>query len=297
MELRPVIQQRSSIMFTVLCTTFGLGACMPASIPAPLPTVTQVPPTATLAPTRVPMPTLTLTPTLIPHPSPTSTPVSDTTSVFTDDFTSSCILPKEDDVDHTYKCENGEYTMLLKTADSARWVFYPIPFDDAVVEMNARVISGSGDIEYGVVLRMSKDGNNGYVFGLTNNGEYGAYLYSSQGWIELVSPTASSAVKTGTAKNRLKLIAQRNQIAFYVNDQFLNTVTDSTLSEGFGGFYFSGRSPNVKVAFSDLSVSQINRPLTLPRPKPTPTPEIPAIPAGLGGLIVINRNTAKLTRD
>ncbi len=185
--------------------------------------------------------------------------------------------------------------MLLKTADSARWVFYPIPFDDAVVEMNARVISGSGDIEYGVVLRMSKDGNNGYVFGLTNNGEYGAYLYSNQGWIDLVSPTASSAVETGTAKNRLKLIAQGNQIAFYVNDQFLNTVTDSTLSEGFGGFYLSVRNPNVKVAFSDLHVSKINRPLTLSRPQPTPTPEIPSIPTGLGGLIVINRYGQEFT--
>ena len=101
----------------------------------------------------------------------------------------------------------------------------------------------------------------------------------------------------GMATNRLKLIAQGNQIAFYVNDQFLNTVTDSTLSEGFGGFYLSGPNPNVQVAFSDLRVSKINRPLTLPRPRPTTTPEIPSIPAGLGGLIVSNRYGQEFTFD
>ena len=69
--------------------------------------------------------------------------------------------------------------MLLKTANSAGWAFYPFSFGDAVIEMNARVVSGSGDIEYGVVLRMSRDGNNGYVFSVTNNAEYEAFLYSS----------------------------------------------------------------------------------------------------------------------
>ena len=74
-------------------------------------------------------------------------------------------------------------------------------------------------------------------------------------------------------------------------------MTDSTLSEGFGGFYLSGRNPNVKVAFSDLNVSKINRPLALPRPQPTITPEVPSIPAGLGGLIVVNRYGQEFTLE
>ena len=57
------------------------------------------------------------------------------------------------------------------------------------------------------------------------------------------------------------------------------------------------QKPDAQVAFSDLRVSQINRPLTLPHPKPTSTAEIPPIPSGLGGLIVVNRYEQEFTLE
>ncbi len=252
-----------------------IGCAAPAT-PTPAPTSTPIPPTDT------PKPSPTDTSTPVPRPTITNTPASETTVIFTDNFDSSCNLLTRDDADRTFKCENGEYTMLTKVANNTWWVFYRNGYDDAVIEVDAHSFSDSAEIEYGLVFRLSDDGNNAYMFFLHPNGEYNFYLYTRPKWNELTSSATSSAIKTGTAKNRLKVVAQGNQFALYVNDQFLNTFTDPTLSQGRLGFAISSPIPDVKVAFDNLSISKINRPLALPGAKPTsPCGDLPPNMAGI----------------
>ena len=68
-----------------------------------------------------------------------------------------------------------------------------------------------------------------------------------------------------------KVVAQGNQIAIYLNDQWLNTISDSSFSSGSVGFFINNSAANAKAAFSHLVVSQINGKLTLPAGKPVPT--------------------------
>ena len=260
------------------------------------PTQTTIPsstPTSAATPTPKDTATNTATsvPTLTPLPSVTSTPATDTSVVFTDNFSSSCNLPKEDDADHTFECENGEYTMLMKTANYSWWRYYRDQYDDAVIEADARAVSGDAGANYGIAFRVASDGNSFYRFGITTDGHYSVdYFSRSTKWSALIPWTSSAALKTGAEKNQLKVITQGNQIAVYANDQFLDTITDATLSRGAVGFVTGSSNTNSKVTFDNLSISKINRTLTLPTPKPrppTPTP-LPAIPAGMGGVIVDN---------
>jgi hypothetical protein len=200
------------------------------------------------------------------------------------------MLTTVDDTERKYGCENGEYTMLAKVGRKTRWVFYRERYGDFVLEADAHLLSGNGPVEFGFVYRVPSDGNKAYFFGVNPVARsYSSFYYARPDWTPLAAE-GSEAIKSGTEKNNLKVVAQGNQTALYVNDQFLDTVTDSNLTLGQVGFYFFTQEANVTVAFDNLQVSKINRPLTLPQGKPrapTPTP-MPAIPDGMGGLIVSN---------
>lgn len=234
--------------------------------------LSQATPTREVVPaTATPTPAIILrTPTGI-TPIRTPTPVkSDTTVVLTDNFTGTCNLLEGDNDKRTFKCENGTYTMLNKT-NSSRWVYYSDEWPDIVMEADARAISGPAFIEYGIIFRVAGDGKSFYGFTVTRDGQFTVFRYNDPDFTDLISYTSNPAIKTGANTNRLKIVAQGNQIAAYVNDQWLNTVTDSNFQNGTVGLFINNRDPNAKAGFSNLKVSQINNRLTLPRGVPTAT--------------------------
>ena len=198
--------------------------------------------------------------------------------IFTDDFSGSCKLAEGDSDKRTYKCENGGYTMLNKTG-TARWVYYNDEYSDLVMEADARVVSGPAFIEYGLIFRVSSDGKSYYGVTLTRDGKYTIWrcddpCVDGTDFVDLIPYTTAPAVKTGTTSNRIKVVMQGNQIAAYVNDTWVNTVTDDFYGSGTVGFFINNKDPNSQVAFKNLKISQINGKLTLPKgvPVPTPTP-------------------------
>lgn len=195
----------------------------------------------------------------------------DTSLVFSDDFSTCSDLPIGDNDRRTYQCENGEYTMLGKSNNS-RWVFYDNTYTDVVLEVDGRAISGPSFIEYGVAVRISSDGNRYFGFTVTRNGKFSFFRYEDPDFIDLISFTLSDAVKSDTGRNHFKIVVQGNQFGLYINDVWLNTVSDSTLQSGTIGLFTNNEEPNAKVGFSNLRVSQINRTISLPAGKPTPKP-------------------------
>lgn len=217
---------------------------------------------ATSVPINTPL-LSTMTPVVISTPTP-----ADTTTIFADDF-SSCNLPVTDDTNSNTRCANGEYTMLLKSGNASRWVTYVPEYDDMVIEVDAHSVAVSPFGSYGLIWRHSSDSNNYYLLVIGSGGRYGVFRYARPNFVPLISMTPSNAIKPDTAINRLKVIVQGNQMAFYVNDQWLNTITDSTLAKGQVGLYGESSDPNSQVAFKNVRISKINRPLTLPRGVPT----------------------------
>jgi hypothetical protein len=277
--------------------TSAMATVQAIGTPFALPTFTL--PTLPANPTSAPLPTTSRSvpttagtpPIILPRGTPTSavrlgTPTTSisrgtaaagsTKVVFTDNFSSPCKLVEGDSEGRTFKCENNTYSMLNKTGTS-RWVYYTDSYSDIVIEADGHAVSGPTFIEYGVIFRVSSDGKNYYGFTLTREGKYTLWrcdneCTDSTDFIDLISYTTSPAVKSGTATNHLKVVVQGNQIGIYVNDQWLNTVTDSTYDSGSVGFFLNNQDPNAKAAFANLSVAEISGRLTLPRGVPTPSP-------------------------
>lgn len=254
--------------------------------------------TGTPAPSATPRATTTVTATsqfsldFLFNPPTTGTPPStgDTSVVFTDDFSTDCNLPKSNTEDLTRKCEGGEYTILIKSPNIAIRASYATEYGDAVLEADARAVVDSGNMAYGLLLHESSDYDHYYVFGVKPDGRYFLLRYDRPNWTTVVPNTASSAIKKGTATNRLKAILQDTQLALYVNDQWLTTVDGITLTQGHLGLYADSEKPGAKAAFDNLRISKINRPLTLPPGGPAPGPT--ATPTGAA-----NADTTVVLRD
>ena len=280
-----------------------LAACSPADTPTPVPptvapsatprpTDTPVPPTDTPLPTATATKPPTLTPTLTPVPTATATPTpaTQTSVVFTDTFGSTCNLTVVDDANHKMGCEGGEYTVQTKVASKTYYGFYRDARADGVFEVDVHMVAGNDSTEYGLVFHAPSDGSGAYLFTITPNGKYSLSLLKGSDWTDLIPYTDTPAIKQGMEKNHLKVIAQGDKLALYVNDQFLDTVSDASFTSGRVGVVAASRDPNGKFAFSNLSISKINWAINLPAGKerpPTPTP-MPTLAPGTGGLLVVN---------
>ncbi len=198
-----------------------------------------------------------------------------TSVVFTDNFDTSCggsvSLPEGDNEKRTFTCGKGEYTILNKN-NSSRWVYYTDSYNDIVLEADGHVVSGPDFIEYGVVWRVADDGQSFYGFTITRDGRFTLFKYKDPDFSDLITYTSDNSVNKNTARNHFKVVSQGNQIAIYVNDNWLNTISDSSFTSGSVGFFINNKETNAKVAFSNLVVSQINSKLTLPTGKPVPAP-------------------------
>ncbi|MBI5033414.1 MAG: hypothetical protein HZB51_23075 [Chloroflexi bacterium] len=178
--------------------------------------------------------------------------------------------------------------MTNKVANKLWSAYYPESYDDFVAEFDARVMGANTPVEFGLWFRSTA--NRAYMLYFFSQGGYGFGVNFNSDWTDLIEAVKSDAVKSGFEKNHVKVIAQGNQIALFANGQHLDTITDTTSPTGRIGFFVWSKDPNGQVAIDNLTVSKINRPLTLPAGKPQaakPTP-MPTIPAGMGGLMVTN---------
>ncbi len=222
-------------------------------------------------------------------PVPSRAPSSDSPAPFVDNFSAPCLLTEEDTETRATKCENGSYSIRLKSADEAHWVWYPgKTWDNAVIEVDANVVSGTAFVGYGLAFHISQLGDSATIFDLTRNGRFSLYNYSRPIYTLLVGSTASSAIQLDNTANHLKVILQGNQLALYVNHQWLDTISNKSFSPGRVGLFVETRDPDAKVAFSNLKITPLEKPLALPVAQPTflPTqivqrftpPSLPTIP-------------------
>ncbi len=210
-------------------------------------------------------------------------PAAGTTSVvvLSDDFSGTCKLQKENSEKRTKGCDNGEYTITNKVEKGFGSALYADEYPDSVVQVDARVVSGkSNEIEYGLDFRETADGSITYEFNIDPvNGEYNVALYSDEKYTDLIPYTPSSAIKQGTAVNRLTVFTRGDSMAFFVNGQFVDVATDSTGSNWGVGFHTYVRDPNIKIAFDNMTVWNAGAVTgTLPSAQPTTRPGL-----GTGG--------------
>ena len=131
-------------------------------------------------------------------------------------------------------------------------------FSDFVLEVDAWQRGGAPESSYGVLFRVQDDGQF-YRFDITGNGLYMIERRAADGtWTRLLREwTSTAAINQGlNVANRLKVIANGPDLAFYVNDILLTQLSDSSLSEGRIGLdagSFAGNA--LQVSFDNVNVT------------------------------------------
>jgi hypothetical protein len=247
--------------------TVGLGLLLPTMGTTPTRVVrtvvvreTVVRPTArvveaTKLPTRTPRPS----PTRTQRPSPTATrrasPTLTTSTTYTENFSQdrgNWTLTTSSNGERWL--EDGELHIKVLTANYVIWSrLEDYRYDDLTMEVDARVVSGSGG-NYGLLFRVENN-DNYYRFVVSTTGRYRVMKLVNRSWENLKSWTTSSAVKTGKSTNRLKVVAQGSSITVYANGQELTAVTDSDFTRGEVALVAAaGTTADFEVAFDNFEV-------------------------------------------
>jgi len=203
-------------------------------------------PTSTIAST--PIPTLT--------PGPTPVPVV----LYSDDFSndqSGWIQTNNAGVKFQYS--GGQYVISRpKGILSMSWAAYQ-NFSDAVLTVDAALVSSDSSQTGQVVLWRYVDENNYYWLQLTGDGqlligkEYKGESQILYGW------APSYAIHTGQQINKIAIAFGGGTSAIYINNQYVTSIQDSSFTSGEIGLgAFSGETSAVEVSFDNLVIYKID---------------------------------------
>jgi hypothetical protein len=85
----------------------------------------------------------------------------------------------------------------------------------------------------GLAFRHSAPAHTWYNFAIKANNTYALTMFDGQNWTELIPWTPSPAIRPGrTNPNRLEVSARGPQIVLLINNQVVNSIEDSTLTDG-----------------------------------------------------------------
>lgn len=184
-----------------------------------------------------------------------------TLSSFKDDFSSESWYTGTSEYGRAWY-EDDEYHLTANT--NGYLVMYAPDRSDyydenATVRATVRSVDGeSPESGYGLLVHGARENSQFRDYGfLIDNGDSPKYTivqHKNSQQTRLVPWTATSTIRTGTTPNQLEVRIRDRRLDFYINGQFVTSITDS---EGFlrgrVGFYSSETS---EVAFDDLEISR-----------------------------------------
>jgi len=114
--------------------------------------------------------------------------------------------------------------------------------------------------EGGILFRADPANSKFYLFRITQSGAYDLFVYiDNQGTHakSLLSNSASPFKKGLNQPNTVTVVARGGSIYFYINGQYLDGVSNSTLSSGKIGVFGESNTNPTDVAFSNAQVWQL----------------------------------------
>lgn len=182
--------------------------------------------------------------------------VKGATVIYEDDFADeSTGWPVGNNLDEKYGYQNGRYVIQVKSSNYISPITRGENLTDVVIKINAKVEQSSGDGEFGLFCRY-QDGNNLYMFEVTQDGYYAIYRMLNGAWSPLIDYTYSDQIASLTSAE-VQASCIGSTLSLAVNDKVLAEVSDSSLASGDYGF-FVGTFTNAGhvVSFDNLLVSQ-----------------------------------------
>lgn len=160
--------------------------------------------------------------------------------------------------------ESGVYDFIVLADQLTFWTTAGESFGDGVYEVEATQIDGPIDNGYGMLFRVDDENNNFYSFQISGDGFVWIGRYHQGGLGEAVPIVGdwwieSSAVQTGLGQtNRLKVIAEGQNMIYFINDVEVGRVSDPTFSRGDIGLMVRTLGlGGVHVQFDNFTVSPI----------------------------------------
>lgn len=158
----------------------------------------------------------------------------------------------EDDEYHITASKNGYIVMYAPDRSD----YYD---ENATVRVTVRSVEGeSPDSGYGLLVHGLRENNQfrdyGFLIYSGDSPKYAIVQHKASQETKLVNWTATSTIRTGTTPNQLEVRIRDRRLDFYINGQFVTSITDSEdFLRGRVGFYSSDTN---EVAFDDLEISR-----------------------------------------
>ncbi len=124
-------------------------------------------------------------------------------------------------------------------------------FHDFVYQVTMTISAGS---EGGIIFRANKDQGQYYLFRIDTNGDYALEVYNGNKYALLVSGNSSEIYAGIGVSNDLTVIAQKNQLTLFANNNYIASVSDKTLSSGQIGVAALNADLPATVDFSNAQV-------------------------------------------
>jgi hypothetical protein len=158
----------------------------------------------------------------------------------------------------------GAYVLTIEEGGDIFWATAGRNFSDAEFEVEATPLEGPMDNGYGLLFRVDQEKSRFYEFKVSSDGYVLIGLCSDNCLTEqaLVDRDwfASAAVEQGLGvTNRLKVIADGPILTFYVNEEQVGQVDDTTLTKGDIGLLAETFTPSgLRVAYDNFRVTPLN---------------------------------------
>lgn len=115
------------------------------------------------------------------------------------------------------------------------------------LETSLKTPACEGSDQFGLFFRVPADSgaSKGYLFGITCDGRYSLRRWDGSVMHSLIAPTAYPAINKGpNVDNKLGVMARGADLAFYINGEKIQEVTDSNYLQGKFGIFVGGGSAN-----------------------------------------------------
>jgi serine/threonine protein kinase len=198
-------------------------------------------------------------PTAVPA-TPTPTPPAISEVLYSDDFSdpTSGWDNERDNESSAAGYADGIYFFEVRKEKFIIWENPELWFDDVAIQVDAEVIAGDEDTDYGLICRY-QDSDNFYILMVTAGGEAAIrkqedgefYLISGDKWL------VSDIINPGLASNSLEAICDGDYLGLYVNGILILETTDSSFAEGDVGLAAGTfGAAGVRVEFDNLIVTE-----------------------------------------
>jgi len=151
--------------------------------------------------------------------------------------------------------KGGEYLIENKRKTGPHIMFYyDFPLDlNFTTEVSIRAVKSAGSYSYGLVVKApdkhsyglvfgAKDTLNNYTFQIRENGSYSISKYKNGALQALSSGKIKDTAYNQNASNILKIVRQGNNTRFFINNNFIDEISNLSFFGNKAGFIVDGES-------------------------------------------------------